>query len=253
MWNESSCSLETTATLYFFTGCEEWKQSSQLWKEGTSYQEESQCSCDSKRLAAQTGMDVITCFCSDTSMQSSRKSQCFPRNWKGRSLGVGDTGQCWVLPQTSIMRNSFLARTPRFMHGFELEEETGKWASPSQLNVGAITLLLKSGFLSCWLVVRVIFDSLRTQSAWGWLWRSYSMCLVMPFYPDQRLILVPIPFCSPEAGGRRLWEMGTHSPHIAVTKTSSQPARDWIIEFRPVNRILQLLELLRWQKHIFWV
>lgn len=167
MWNESSCSLETTATLYFFTGCEEWKQSSQLWKEGTSYQEESQCSCDSKRLAAQTGMDVITCFCSDTSMQSSRKSQCFPRNWKGRSLGVGDTGQCWVLPQTSIMRNSFLARTPRFMHGFELEEETGKWASPSQLNVGAITLLLKSGYLSCWLVVRVIFDSLRTQPEVG--------------------------------------------------------------------------------------
>jgi len=50
-------------------------------------------------------MHVISCFCSCASMQSSSRRKCLPSNWKNRRWNVGYAGQCWVLPQTSVMRS----------------------------------------------------------------------------------------------------------------------------------------------------
>lgn len=39
------------------------------------------------------------------------------------------------------------------MDGFGSEKETDKWASPSQLNAEAITLLSKSGYFPCFILL----------------------------------------------------------------------------------------------------
>ena len=213
-------------------------------------------------------MHVIICFCSYTSVQSSTKSKCLPSNWKNRSSHVGDAGQCWVLPQASVMRGlysvcagacacaSARVTTKFYVQVWFRSGNNDKWTSPSWLNVEAITLLSKSRYFPCfilldWLDTMLISVSLRMhyKSEAGCEGLIPSSCLCS-YTLIKGLIPTHMPFVLQKQKGENEGRQGPFTAHCC--HQDQCPSKGWIIGFHPTNRILQLLhlELLSWQKHI---